>query len=374
MIALFLHSAILMILYKKFYAWDFRWAPGYTYFMFASHQFMLIFLIFEDLVSDEDLVNYYNWRWTWFFIFILFYILTLINIFFFVYSFAMRKELTAHAAEEIIQLFNAYIAKNWANILKKTYKNFLIKEWYKYQLNYTKTFKTRFAIFIKLTGILLIFLKLFFYIYIIYLSIATIHISYVYIVEVLIFKKRMLFYIFLLKTIFFINLYLSFFFDRINFFCIFFFYSFEPLETFVNIYGIESITYWFTRVYNQDQMIFSLSGVYRAITEAGCKDEIESKNDWDILFTKKTFIYRNPLVWYSTKNKTVDCMVNHHYFKLWMGVKRYVFYLVQFPEYIDNMKDRGTPNFVHFRDVNETAQSCTSRTYFEKDLKKFKIK
>ncbi len=330
MLAWSFHMFIIIYLYRRYCLRFDYWDSTATYLLFSLYQFLIVFYWTGDYnKSLYTLPKYYKFYIIFVIIFVLhFYMHGAIF-----HRYLYGRNLMVSTGVWCLNILQNYFQTFFVNQVKSDFKDYLDEEWYNYQLNYKKYYKSKFILFMRFISIILVILHIYIFFKILYLIYYLPHkwlITYVLTFE----KKKIFFLIKILKYLFLYNLITSIVFNKLTGSWFFLFYSYQTNEDYIypltqkfdiwEIMGIYGGHHHFDYVEEVAFIKFTLSGNFgrRHLN----RKEIRT------LFTKESlenFRYRLPKKWNSYKMSELDSLITHnYYFKYWLWLQGFYHFTI----------------------------------------------
>lgn len=260
------------------------------------------------------------------------------------------------------------------NDLKKFYLNFLNDEWYKYQLNYNKYFKTLFIIFLNIFSIIVLFIQILFYYLYIYFFFFFIHFPWTFILIIFEYNKSII----VLNFIYFIFIYfliISIFLKNTNGIWIFFFYKYHFKWRYVDILYFSDQDYLFFHDMIYLYITLIRHNFYVCKSFKGFQKKNRKDSNWIILFNDDYINDRIwiPMPWRTFKYSEISCFVNSFFFKFWTYKLDIILYLVFPYQFMNYIQKYGFFSIGFGRKISETI-SYKKRGTADYSIKKYKFK
>ena len=339
MLGLLFHLLILAYITKKIGRYNHKWLLFYTILMYT----MLLFVWNGLMIGEIECETWetYIYKNYWYSLLILYLI-----IFYIIFEGIRSKYFVVEEQEplweKLLQRLMIFICSIWKKGLKISYNDFLKKKWYICQINHNEKYKDPFFYFLDFVSVILITIRIIFYILFMYISIYHIHTWFS--IPIWYIEKHLLNiiknYIYIL---FIYNIIFSFFFEKINLYWIFFFSQMEFKSSFFDIYTLHSDTQVYLDRIHLHEKLFRRSGVRVALNSKGIKITKTWKKDINtkILFTGHglgRFLLQKD--WTKINYKIIDPFTNTIYFKVWVYYNRKHVYFVHGLEYWDYLDDK----------------------------------
>lgn len=315
----------IIYIYRRYCLRFTYWDSTFTYLLFSLYQFLITFYWVGDYERDLYIIPYYIKIYTFF---IVIFVLNFFMHGFVFHRYLYRRGLMSNVGILIFNTVQSYFQKNLVKHLVNEFKDYLNNEWYNYQLNYKKYYKSRFILFMYFISLLLIAIHIYIFIKILGLIFFSPHKWTTFLV--IRFERKILLYLIkILKLLFLQNLILSLTFGRLKYSWFFLFFAFETNENYI-FPVIQRYDIWdIVGVYGGQHYYeaYESSIMMKKIIKGNGRRKLIKNPEYRKMFKLESLDnsrYRIPKKWNSYKMPELDCIITYnYYFKFWLWLQKY---------------------------------------------------